>query len=406
MGSNMRILPIIAVSTIICCCRRLAPVVKVDLANETAGAEPKALVPVVGIWRIEDDGGKKVLAVDGRQWKEGQSSAGIADKARALYGERYAEFLDRVQAYAYFPYVVAKDVDDFQNGEIDVRFECLSGRIDQGAGILFNLKPNGDYLTDPCELPREQSRAVEVRAGPALPGEVDQEHADGDPRVARSQGPHRRRKGRRLSRRQALSRAQPAGAGVRAASGCGRRPTATCISMNSPLRRANDDRRDVPLRFVAASRRRGRRDASPCRCRVRGRRKCRPTARRCGRSRRWRMAKDKFDSIIGKPREGSFLETTLPLPGWADCSFYGTRTYTCDSRPLDTAAEARARLRTDPRRGQSLPSRRLGRGQQPRFARDMRWCAMNARSPRSPSTRTGSRVTGYVVRLILFLRGR
>jgi len=28
-----------------------------------------------------------------------------------------------------------------------VRFEGLSGRIDQGAGILFNLKPNGDYLT-------------------------------------------------------------------------------------------------------------------------------------------------------------------------------------------------------------------------------------------------------------------
>ena len=43
--------------------------------------------------------------------------------------------------------VVAKDVDDFKNGEITVRFECLSGRIDQGAGILFNLKQNGDYLT-------------------------------------------------------------------------------------------------------------------------------------------------------------------------------------------------------------------------------------------------------------------
>jgi hypothetical protein len=146
MGSNSRILPIIAMTTVM-----LLPAfgagVKVDLANETAGAEPKALVPVVGIWRIEDDGGRKVLAVDGRQWKEGQSSAGIADKARALYGERYAEFLDRVQAYAYFPYVVAKDVENFQNGEIDVRFECLSGRIDQGAGILFNLKPNGDYLT-------------------------------------------------------------------------------------------------------------------------------------------------------------------------------------------------------------------------------------------------------------------
>src|SRR5690349_2714617 len=119
----------------------------IDFSGETVGAEPKAFVPVVGFWRIEDDNGRKVLAVDGRQWKEGQSSAGIADKARALYGERYAEFLDRVQAFAYYPYAVAKDVEDFKNGEITVRFEGLSGRIDQGAGILFNLKPNGDYLT-------------------------------------------------------------------------------------------------------------------------------------------------------------------------------------------------------------------------------------------------------------------
>src|SRR6476660_5634707 len=104
----------------------------IDFSSETVGAEPKALVPVVGIWRVENDNGKKVLAVDGRQWKEGQSSAGIADKARALYGERYAEFLDRVQAYAYYPYTVAKDLPDFKNGEITVRFEGISGRIDQG----------------------------------------------------------------------------------------------------------------------------------------------------------------------------------------------------------------------------------------------------------------------------------
>ena len=120
---------------------------KIDLSSESVGAEPKAFLSVVGVWRIETDGGNKVLVVDGRQWKGGQSSAGLADKARALYGERYAEFLDRVQTYAYFPYVVAKDVDDFRNGEISVRFEGISGRIDQGAGILFNLKANGDYLT-------------------------------------------------------------------------------------------------------------------------------------------------------------------------------------------------------------------------------------------------------------------
>jgi hypothetical protein len=120
---------------------------KADFSNETVGAEPKSFLSVVGVWRIENENGRNVLTVDGRQWKEGQSSAGLADKARALYGERYAEFLDRVQAYAYFPYAVFKDVEDFRNGEITVRFEGLSGRIDQGAGILFNLKPNGDYLT-------------------------------------------------------------------------------------------------------------------------------------------------------------------------------------------------------------------------------------------------------------------
>src|SRR6266700_526497 len=124
-----------------------AETIKIDFSNETIGAEPKALVPVVGFWKVEEDNGKKVLTVDGRKWKEGQSSAGIADKARALYGERYAEFLDRVQAFAYYPYTVDKEVADFRKGEISVRFEGISGRIGQGAGILFNLKTNGDYLT-------------------------------------------------------------------------------------------------------------------------------------------------------------------------------------------------------------------------------------------------------------------
>src|SRR6266545_8091875 len=99
---------------------------KADLAGETVGAEPKSFLAVVGVWRIESligRGSSNVLTVDGRQWKEGQASAGLADKARALYGERNAEFLDRVQAHADFPYAVFKDVTDFRNGEITVRFE-------------------------------------------------------------------------------------------------------------------------------------------------------------------------------------------------------------------------------------------------------------------------------------------
>ncbi len=114
--------------------------------TETVGAEPKSFTAAVGNWVIVDDGGNKALSVNGSQWARGQTSAGLADKARALYGERYAEFLDNVQAYAYFPLAVAQGIDDFRTGEIELRFKCVAGRIDQAAGIVFNLKPNGDYL--------------------------------------------------------------------------------------------------------------------------------------------------------------------------------------------------------------------------------------------------------------------
>ena len=117
-----------------------------DFSNEVVGSEPKSVVPVVGYWGIADDGGNKVLVIDGRRWRQGEPSANLADKARSLYGERYAEFLDSVQAYAFFPYAVVKVVDNFAEGEVSLRFKALSGRIDQAAGIVFGLKPNGDYL--------------------------------------------------------------------------------------------------------------------------------------------------------------------------------------------------------------------------------------------------------------------
>jgi hypothetical protein len=96
---------------------------------------------------IAQDEGKKVLMVDGREWKRGQPAGGLADKARLIYGSRHEEFIDNVKAFAYFPYAVAKGIDDFQNGEVSIRFKLVDGKLDQCAGILFNLKPNGDYLT-------------------------------------------------------------------------------------------------------------------------------------------------------------------------------------------------------------------------------------------------------------------
>jgi len=139
--------PVLTVLMLALCLSPLAAQpVKIDLSTEKEGAEPTHFLPVVGDWTVATDAGKKVLLVDGRQWKRGQPAGGLADKARAIYGARHEEFIDNVKAFAYFPYAVATGVDDFKNGEISVRFQLLGGALDQCAGILFNLKPNGDYL--------------------------------------------------------------------------------------------------------------------------------------------------------------------------------------------------------------------------------------------------------------------
>jgi len=121
--------------------------VKIDVSGEKAGAEPTHFIPIVGNWIVARDGAKNVLMVDGRQWKRGDPSGGLADKARAIYGAKHEDFIDNVKAFAYFPYAIAQGVDDFRNGEISMRFQMVEGALDSCAGILFNVKPNGDYLT-------------------------------------------------------------------------------------------------------------------------------------------------------------------------------------------------------------------------------------------------------------------
>ena len=125
----------------------MAKAIRIDVAQEKAGNEPAHFLGVVGNWLVVQDGASAVLMVDGRQWKRGQPAGGLADKARLIYGSRHEEFIDNVKAFAYFPYAVAQAVDNFHDGEIAMRFKLIEGQLDQCAGILFNLKPNGDYLT-------------------------------------------------------------------------------------------------------------------------------------------------------------------------------------------------------------------------------------------------------------------
>ncbi|TWJ17566.1 family 16 glycoside hydrolase [Geobacter argillaceus] len=119
---------------------------KFDYKNDAPEAEARAFSSLVGNWHIDRDGNRNVYAVDGRKGEQGLMAAGAKEKAKGLYGERYAEFLGNLETYRYFPLTLNKEFQSFRNGTIEVSFKGVSGRIDQAAGIAFNIKPNGDYL--------------------------------------------------------------------------------------------------------------------------------------------------------------------------------------------------------------------------------------------------------------------
>jgi len=54
--------------------------------------------------------------------------------------------MDNAKQFAYYPVAVLTKVDNFSNGTISVKFKTIAGDADRASGILFNVKPNGDWL--------------------------------------------------------------------------------------------------------------------------------------------------------------------------------------------------------------------------------------------------------------------
>jgi hypothetical protein len=123
--------------------------VKVDLSKERVGKEPKQFQPIVGTWIVTKDGADTVIMVDGRPWVARQDNPTklLLESARKFYGASNEEFMDNVKQFAYYPIAILKGVDNFTNGTISLKFKTISGTNDRCSGILFNVKPNGDWLS-------------------------------------------------------------------------------------------------------------------------------------------------------------------------------------------------------------------------------------------------------------------
>ncbi len=122
--------------------------IRVDLSKERVGRPPAAFEPMVGTWVIAQDGPDKVVMVDGRPWVASKDNPTrlLVQSARKLYGTSNEELMDNAKQFAYYPVAVLKRVDTFTNGTISVKFKTIAGDADRASGILFNVKPNGDWL--------------------------------------------------------------------------------------------------------------------------------------------------------------------------------------------------------------------------------------------------------------------
>ena len=121
---------------------------KVDLSKERAGRAPDTFEPIVGTWVIAKDGADTVVMVDGRPWVASKDSPTklLVQSARKLYGTTNEELMDNAKQFAYYPVALLRSVPSFSNGTISVKFKTVAGDADRASGILFNVKPNGDWL--------------------------------------------------------------------------------------------------------------------------------------------------------------------------------------------------------------------------------------------------------------------
>jgi 3-keto-disaccharide hydrolase len=121
---------------------------RIDLSRERVGRPPSTFEPMVGTWLVVEDAGEKVIMVDGRPWVAAKDNPTklLIDSARKLYGTSNEELMDNAKQFAYYPVAVLKAVGDFSNGTISLKFKTIGGEADRCSGILFNVKPNGDWL--------------------------------------------------------------------------------------------------------------------------------------------------------------------------------------------------------------------------------------------------------------------
>src|SRR5687768_7017075 len=114
-------------------------------AARLRGAQDGTFTSVVGNWKNVDDGGP-AFKVDTTGWSGTTARPALEALSKSLFGTAASEtFLANGASAAAFPLAVFNGTTNFTQGTVRVQFKLVGGASDQKAGIVFNLKPTGEY---------------------------------------------------------------------------------------------------------------------------------------------------------------------------------------------------------------------------------------------------------------------
>ncbi len=97
-----------------------------------------------GDWEIKEIEGNPAYLQDGSR-AGFRVSTGMAKLVGKVAGPGLQEFLDRMEAYYYFPLIIAKD-SEMAEGTVRAEVKTVGGHIDRAGGIVFGLRSLGNYF--------------------------------------------------------------------------------------------------------------------------------------------------------------------------------------------------------------------------------------------------------------------
>jgi pyruvate,water dikinase len=115
-----------------------------DFLSRNGGEKLPGFYIQEGDWGIREMEGNPVYLQDGSR-AGFQVSTGMAKLMGKVTGSRLQEFLDRMEAYYYFPLIIAKN-SELGQGTIQVEVKATGGHIDRAGGIAFGLRSLGNYF--------------------------------------------------------------------------------------------------------------------------------------------------------------------------------------------------------------------------------------------------------------------